>query len=79
MNSKLMLTDEKPFNSGAERFKHYSKTNYAPFAEENTESTLPKEVEDEMPGDECNKKVKRLVMTMIKVRVPFGMSSNKYE
>ena len=26
-----------------------------------------------------NKKVKRLVMTMIKVRVPFGMSSNKYE
>ena len=26
-----------------------------------------------------NKKVKRLVMTMIKVRVPFGMSSNKYD
>ena len=25
------------------------------------------------------KKVKRLVMTMIKVRVPFGISSNKYE
>ena len=26
-----------------------------------------------------NKKVKRLVMTMIKVRVPFGISSNKYD
>ena len=25
------------------------------------------------------KKVKRLVMTTIKVRVPFGISSNKYE
>lgn len=25
MNSKLTLTDEKPFNSGTERFQHYSK------------------------------------------------------
>lgn len=24
MNSKLTLTEEKPFNVGAERFKHYS-------------------------------------------------------
>jgi hypothetical protein len=32
MNSKLTLTEDKPFNSGAERFKHYSnpqsKSNY---------------------------------------------------
>lgn len=25
MNNKLTLTDEKPFNTGAERFKHYPK------------------------------------------------------
>jgi hypothetical protein len=24
MNSKLTLTEEKPFNSGTERFKHYT-------------------------------------------------------
>lgn len=24
MNSKLTLGEEKPFNSGAERFKHYA-------------------------------------------------------
>lgn len=27
MNSKLTLTDEKPFNSGTERFKHYATNN----------------------------------------------------
>ena len=39
---------------------------------------MPKEPNAEMPSED-NKRVKRLVMTMIKVRVPFGMSSNKYE
>ena len=33
----------------------------------------------EMTKGGQTKKVKRLVMTMIKVRVPFGISSNKYE
>lgn len=81
MNSKLTLTEDKPFNSGLERFKHYSASKGNQFAieEEETEDVqVPSESGMEMTkgGD---KKVKRLVMTMIKVRVPFGISSNKYE
>ena len=79
MNSKLTLSDEKPFNSGTERFKHYSKNNFKEAIQQETIETAPREEEMEVmkPGE--NKKVKRLVMTMVKVRVPFGMSSNKYD
>lgn len=73
MNSKLTLVDEKPFNSGTERFKHYSKL------QEQTEEELKETEEDiEMNAVPEGKKVKRLVMTTIKVKVPFGVSSNKF-
>lgn len=37
------------------------------------------EVEMDMNVPSEGKKVKRLVMTTIKVKVPFGISSNKFE
>jgi hypothetical protein len=63
---------------GAERFKHYSNI------QSKTSHPLTEETEvEEQAVDFMNtaegKKVKRLVMTTIKVRVPFGISSNKYE
>lgn len=76
MNSRLTLTEEKPFNTGADRFKHYN--------QEIVEEYEDPEIEGEgsqmsVLRGTSNKKVKRLVMTTIKVRVPFGVSSNKYE
>lgn len=44
MNSKLTLTDDKPFNSGTERFKHYSNTQQ----KLNYPQTEETEVEEEM-------------------------------
>lgn len=75
MNNKLTLTDEKPFNTGAERFKHYPKLKESKMEAAESEGN---EEDLDLQKNE-SKKVKRLVMTTIKVRVPFGISSNKYE
>jgi hypothetical protein len=42
MNSKLTLTEEKPFNCGTERFKHYAK-NHEQCVQEETEESLPRD------------------------------------
>jgi hypothetical protein len=43
MNSKLTLTDDKPFNSGAQRFKHY--------ANSQTKNNYPQTEETEVEED----------------------------
>ena len=82
-NSKrITLTDAKPFNSGAERFSHYNlqpqKNNekYGTY-ETDTQSIDTDQNAKTMKFSEL-KKTKKLVMTSVKVKVPFGTSASKY-
>ena len=79
--SKLTLTDRKPFNSGADRFKHYSHSKTG--AKKQTTITDDDQNSQQLEANKLalssvNKKTKKLIMTSIKVKVPFGISTNKY-
>lgn len=70
--SRLTLTDNKPFNSNTERFKHYSKKQSSPADGQPKDAGILTELN-------TNKRLKRLVMITVKVRVPFETSSSKFK
>lgn len=81
---RLTLTDKKPFNVGSQRFEHYSlakganETHRNPTHDTENNESLGPENSSNM-NFEGPKRVKKLIMTSVKVKVPFGTSTSKFE
>lgn len=84
---RLTLTDKKPFNVGTERFQHYSNS-ATKFKDSTTRRNQTYDTENNQSADmgeqtsinfEGPKKVKKLIMTSVKVKVPFGTSTSKFD
>lgn len=79
------MTDKKPFNTGTERFGHYDNSTVKnPETKRNL--TFDTENNQSVEGDpqtninfEGPKRIKKLIMTSVKVKVPFGTSTTKFE